>query len=136
MNQMGLPCQLAHRFQRPTSEEEETLVAAWLKLACLVKGRATLGEIFLVVNKIHLKAGRGQRTNLNNQLVVAIVYNEIHSREANNFMKLVFALVDVAEARHEDAYFPTQFLGKLREVTIHQCCIRLIRKRRNALVDI
>ena len=51
-------------------------------------------------------------------------------------MKLVFALVDVAEPGHEDAYFPTQFLSKLSEVTIHQCRFRLIRKRRNALVYI
>ena len=79
MNQMGLPSQLAHRLQRPTSEEEETLVAAWLKPSSLVKGRAALGKIFLVVNKIHLKAGRGQRTNLDNQLVVAIVHNEVHA---------------------------------------------------------
>ena len=67
--------------------------------------------------------------------MVGVVDDEIHSREADDFMQLVAPLVDGAVARHEDAHFFTAFLSGLGQVAADEAHLRFRQIRGDFLVD-
>ena len=76
----------------------------------------TLEEI-VVVDEIDLHASRLDGCYLDDQRVISVVDDQIHSREADNLMQLVASLVDVAEFRHKRSDLATSFLNALRQVS-------------------
>ena len=117
---MGLPRQFAHSLKGTAAEEEDALVVGRQQKSILIERTTETSKILFVINKINLKASRGQRTDFNDQLMVAVVHNQIHTRKANHLMELMLALVDVIEPRHKDTDLASQFLGKLRQMSCQQ----------------
>ena len=62
-------------------------------------------KVFFIVNEVHLHAGPGNRSHLDDEGLVYIVDHNVHAAEANDFVKLVPPLIDGAKARHEYTHF-------------------------------
>lgn len=134
MDQMRLPCQFTHCLEGASTEEEHTLVVVGTEFAVIVVEAFVFGEILLIVNEVDLHTSRWDRAHLDDELVVGIVDNKIHSRKANHLMELVFAFVDIAETRHENTYFAASFLDEGRQIATHVGILILRKKRHNLLI--
>ena len=69
--------------------------------------------------------------DLDDELVVVVVDNEVHTRQADHFVELVPAFVDAAVTRHERAYFIPTLLHRLRESAAKSGAFRLWKIRGN-----
>lgn len=112
MDEVGLPGELADGFEGAAAEEEDALVVVGVEVAFFVVGDAVFGEVFLVVDEVDLHACRGDGADFDDELAIAVVDDEVHAGEADDFMELVFAFVHGAESRGEDADVAASFLDK------------------------
>ena len=120
MDDIGHPTQLLDSFQYATSKENGTLTIVCIVNAVLVNSHLTLGEIIVVINEIDLDACLGDRGHFDNQWVVCIVNNQIHTRETDDLMQLSAALIDIAPFGHERTNLVTILQHSLRECFSHQ----------------
>ena len=110
MDEVGLPGQFADGLEGAATEEEDALVVGGLEETFFVESVAVAAEILLVVDEVDLHPCRGDRAHFDDELVVAVVDNEVHAGEADDLMELVFSFVDVIESGHKDADIATQLL--------------------------
>ena len=120
VDDVGYPAQLLDGFEGTTDEEDRALIVVVADLGVYIEDGLTLEEV-IVVDEVHLQASRREGSDLDDQRMIIIVDDHIDSREADDFMQLVAALVDDAEARHEDTDLIPQFLYPLRQLA---CCRR------------
>jgi hypothetical protein len=59
----------------------------------------------LVINKVHLQSDLGNTRHLDDQRVVCVVNNQIHSAQTDHFVQLMAALVDFTIPGHKDPGF-------------------------------
>ena len=111
MDEVRLPSQFSHGFEGAASEEEDAFVVVGIEFTIFVEEAFVVGEIFLVVDEVDLHACRGDRADLDDELVVGVVDDKVHAREADDLMELVFAFVNIAETRHENSNFASFFLS-------------------------
>ena len=98
------------------AEEEEALVGVGQGTVAAVEHALAFDEVFLVVDEVDLHACRGDGAYLDDELVVAIVDDEVHAGKADDLMELMFAVVHLAEFRHEDPDFASNFLRSGRQI--------------------
>ena len=114
MNHVGTPAQFLHRLEHTARVENGALHVVRIFLIILIKHHLTLVEVVIVVNEIHLHTGRLNRSHLDNQWMVRIINDNIHTRQTNHLVQLVAALVDISPAGHKRANLVATLLYGLR----------------------
>ena len=113
MNHLWHPTELLHSFESATHEEDAALIVVrWRSHGFKLLGDI-LGEVVLIVDKIHLHTNRLQSGYLDNKWVVGIVDSDVHTRKANHFVELIAAFVNETVFRHESAHLQTALLHGL-----------------------
>ena len=104
----------ADGFNHATVEEDGAIVVVLAELAVLVEYHVFLfGEEVIVIDEVDLHSGFLDRGDLDDQGVVGVVDDEVHSRQADHFVKLVAPFVDDTVSRHENPDFLALFLNGL-----------------------
>ena len=75
--------------------------------------------------KIDLDTGRRDRRDLDNQLMVVVVDDEVHTREPDHLMQLMAPFVDAAVSGHERADFVAALLHRLRKFPAQKRTFRI-----------
>ena len=118
MDDVRRPVEFLHRFDDATGEEDATAVVVLAKHALLVIHQVFfLREEIVVVDEINLHSRFLDGGHLDNERVVGVVDDEVHTRKANHLMELVPPLVDDAVAGHENPDFLSAFLCGLGQIT-------------------
>ena len=117
MDDIGRPTQFLDRLQHAAGKENRTLGVVGEGFSLGIGQRSLAVEVVLVGDEIHLHTGGGQRRYLDNQGPVHIADDEVHTRQADDFVQLMLALVDTSEAGHKRADFFLKFLYPLRQVS-------------------
>ena len=134
IDEVGLPSELAYRLEGATAEEEQSLVGISQHVVTVVEHALALDGVFLVVDEVDLHACCWDRSHLDDELVVAVVDDEVHAGEADDFMQLVLAVVYLAEFGHEDPDFASHFLRSCGQVASKDGFLVLGRERCNFLI--
>ena len=135
MDYIRCPSELLDSLKYSSCEEDGPLAVVCKELSVFVAVDALAVEVILVVDEIYLHpCGRDGR-DLDYQRTVDIVYDYVHSGEADNLMKLVLPFVDASVARHERTNLLFPFLNALRQISSYfgDCVLRKIRS--NLRVD-
>ena len=129
MNDIRSPAQFLHSLQNATCEEDHTFIIIGKELFVFIMERELPMEIIFIVNKIDLHASLLNGSDLNDQGVVSVIDNQVHSRKPDHFVQLVTTFVDVSKTRHKRANFSTSFLDALRKMPSYQAhgCLLQIR---------
>ena len=105
MDDVRRPAQFAHGFKHAAHKEEAAFVVVFEEISIRVLQDSLALEVSVVVDEVHLNAGRGDGGHLDDQRVIRIVHVEVHAGKANDLMELVSALIDLAKSWHEHADF-------------------------------
>ena len=119
MDDIGHPTQLLYRFKHATGKEDGTFAVVGILLTVLILCHETLHEIVVVVDEIDLETSLRYGCDLDDQRMVCVVDNEIHSRETDYLMQLSTSLVDIAPLGHKCPYFVACFLHFVWQVAAH-----------------
>ena len=119
MYDVGFPTQLLDGFNGTAHEEDAALVVQFGRKFCFQTFVRIALEIVVVVNEVHLHSGGLQCGNFDNQRVVGVINNQVHTRETDNFMQLVASFVDASVFWHECSHFVASFLHAVRHVVSH-----------------
>ena len=114
-------------LQHAAREEDTTLVVVRILYAVLIGNTLAAMEEVVVVGEIDLDASRLNRRYLDQQRMVRVVDDQVHTREANHFVQLVATLVDVSELGHEGACLKSFLLKHLRQAAIQHAYRSLFR---------
>ena len=118
MDDVGRPVEFLHRLDNATGEEHATHVVDVAEVAFLVIHQVfLLREEVVVVDEIDLHPRLLDGSHLDDERVVGVVDDEVHSRQADHLVQLVAPLVDDTVARHENPDLLATFLGGLGQVT-------------------
>ena len=94
---------LLDSFQYAAGKEDTALVVVGILYAVLVGyALATVKEV-IVIGEVDLDTGRLNRRYLDEQRMIRIVYDQVHTRESDYFMQLVATFVDIAKLGHKVA---------------------------------
>ena len=111
------PLQLLHRFEHTTREEHHSCIVV-LELGTLLVGQYRLArEEVVVIDEVYLNTSRRYGRHLDNQLMVVIVDDKVHTRESYHLVELIAALVYTAIARHKCANLIAMLLHSLRKLS-------------------
>ena len=110
------PAELLDGLKDAAREENGAFAVVAEELPVRVVEDLPAAEIVLVVDEIDLDAGGGNRRDLDDEGPVDVSDDDVHAGEADDFVELVFALVDAAVARHECPDFPFALLDALRQL--------------------
>ena len=136
MHDIRAPAELLDRFEHAPGKEDRPLVVIRKKRSVFVPDHGLAVKIVLVVDEVNLHAGRRNRRDLDNQLMIVVVDDQIHSREADHFVQLVAALVDQPVTGHEGPNLVSSFLHPLRKRPAQYGHIGFRKIRRDFLTDI
>ena len=125
MNYVGHPTQFFHRFEHATRIEDGSLGIVGIFGSVLVGAHQAFVEIIIVVDEIDLKARCLNGGHFDDERVIGFVDGDVHPRQANHFVQLVAALIDVAPFRHEGADFSPSLLNALRQLATYSGHLRL-----------
>ena len=90
-----------------------------IKVASIQSARMPVLKIIIVIDEIYLHACGLDRSNFYNQGVVSIIDNQVHTREADHFVQLISALIDVSPFGHKGSDFTAFFLDRLWKVSTY-----------------
>ena len=119
MNNVRTPAKFLHCFQYTTCIEDSTTVVVIVFYTIFVRCLQTILEIVIVVDEIYLHACGLNRSNFYNKGVISIIDDQVHTGEANYFMQLISALVNVSPFRHKCPDFTAFFLYCLWKVSTY-----------------
>ena len=119
MDYIRNPTQFFYGFQYSAYIEDRTIVIIFILISILIADRGFPLEEILVVNKVNLHPGRLNGCYLNDQRMVRVVNNKIHTRQTDNLVQLIAALVDISEFWHECPDFATTLLNSLRQISTY-----------------
>jgi len=118
VDDVGRPVLLLHRLDDATVEENGTVVVVLAKVALLVVHEVfLLREEVVVFDEINLHPCLLDGGHFDDERIVSVVDDEVHSRKADDLVELVAPVVDDTIAGHENADFLAAFLGGLGQVT-------------------
>lgn len=124
------------RLQHAAREEDGPLAIVGIVVAQLVLGHGrTILVVILIINKIDLDARLRYGSHLDDERMIRVVDDQIHTRESDHLMQLATPFVDRAPLRHEGSYLESGFLHFGRHQTSHLCHLRLGDVRGGFLVD-
>ena len=86
MDDVWGPTLFLHGLEHAACKEDCTLAIVGIFLAFLVFHHSPLLEVIFIVDEIYLNTGNGYRGNLDDQRMVGIVDDEVHSRETDHFV--------------------------------------------------
>ena len=135
VDKVWTPAQLLYRLQHAAGIEDDTLIVVFVIHAILVHHLQTVLEVIVIINEIDLHTGRLDGSHLDNQRMVGIINDQIHTREADHLVQLVAAFVDGTPLGHEGAYFATVLLNSLRQCAAQQRYLVLCHVGSNLLRD-
>lgn len=125
MDDVGRPVEFFHRFNHAAREKHTTEVVVLAENAVVVADLVLfLRKKIVVIDEVNLHPRLLNRCHLYDERVVGIVDDEVHSREADDLMQLVAALVDGAIAGHENTDFLAVFLRGLGQVSANEAHLR------------
>ena len=130
------PAQFLDRLQHAAGEKDGPFVVVGEFRTFAVGQHGLAREIVVVVDEIDLHARRGDRGDLDDELVVVVVDDEVHARKTYYLVELVPAFVDTAVARHEGTDFVPTLLHRLRESAAKSGSLRLWKIGCNLLTDV
>src|SRR6185369_2934585 len=100
MNEVRCPSKFAYRFNCSFAEKDHTILVVIKQLSILIFKYKLAFEKLLIIKEINLETGSGKRGYLDDQGVIIIVDDDVHSRKPDHFMKPVAALIDAPESWH------------------------------------
>ena len=125
VNDVGRPVEFFHRFNHATREEHTTEVVVLAENAVVVADLVLfLRKKIVVVDEVNLHPRLLNRCHFDDERVVGVVDDEVHTRQANHLMQLVATLVDGAITGHEDTDFLAALLRGLGQVTANEAHLR------------
>lgn len=96
VNYIGTPAKFLHGFQYTTRIEDSAAVVVVILYAVFVHSLHPILEIIIIIDEIYLHTCGLDRSYFYNKGVVSIIDNQVHTGEANHFVQLVPALVNVS----------------------------------------
>ena len=121
MDYIWRPTKLLYGFKYTSCEEDCSFSIVFEEIAVSIVIDALAVEIILVVDEVYLHSCCRDRCDLDDKWSVNIVYDYVHTREADNLMKLILSFVDAAISRHEGSYLLLPFLDALRKLSSDIC---------------
>ena len=119
VNDIRTPAKFFHCFQYTACIENGTAIVIIIFYTIFIRCLHTILEIIIVIDEIYLHACGLDRSNFYNQGVVSIVDNQVHTREADHFVQLISALIDISPFRHKGSDFTAFFLYRLWKVSTY-----------------
>jgi len=115
MDDIRCPTQFLNCFQNTLREEDHAHVVIGEHVHVLVVEKRLAMKKLLIINEVHLKSDLRNAGHLDDQGVIGIVDNQIHSAQTDHFVQLMATLVDFTIPGHEDAGFFSAFVDGLRK---------------------
>ena len=115
MHQVGFPAELAHGLDGAAHEEYRAFVIDLGPVHGLELRRGVAVEVVVVVDEVYLQARGLECGYLDDEGMVRIVDDDVHSRETDYFVKLIAAFVDGTVFGHKTSNFRSFFLKSLRK---------------------
>ena len=125
MNNIGYPTEFFYCLHHPSHKEYATLVIVVKIFSLIIDKDIFPLEIVVVIDKIDLHTSRLYRCHLDNQRVIGIVDNQVHSRKTNYLVQLITPLIDITVLGHKSAYLSPFFLNTLRQVPTYRGNFRI-----------
>ena len=119
VNDIRTPAKLFHCFQYTACIENGTAIVIIIFYTIFIRCLHTILEIVIVIDEIYLHACGLDRSNFYNQGVVSIIDNQVHTREADHFVQLISALIDISPFGHKGSDFTAFFLYCLWKVSTY-----------------
>ena len=119
VNYIGTPAKFLHGFQYTTRIEDSAAVVVVILYAVFVHSLHPILEIIIIIDEIYLHTCGLNRSNFYNKGVISIVDDQVHTGEANHFVQLVPALVNVSPFGHKSSDFTAFFLYRLWKVSTY-----------------
>src|SRR5665647_292583 len=117
MDYIRAPAQFSYCFDHAPGKENGSLVIVFVLHSCCVSYCMLALEIIIVINEVNLHACRLYAGHLYNKRMVSIIYDEVHPRQTDDFMKLIPSFVDGAISGHKCPDLFPPFLYALRQIT-------------------
>ena len=117
MYYIGSPPELLDRLKNTACKEYGPFAVVFVEISVLIVIDVLPVEIVLVVNEIDLHSRRQKGGHLDNERMVCIINNQIHTRQAYDLVKLIATLVDATVFRRKCSYFKFFAMNSLRDVT-------------------
>ena len=115
MHDRGTPAQPLDRLEHAARKEDRAFVVVG-EPPLIVRQHRLAGEIVVIVDEVDLHAGRGNRSHLDDELVVVVVDDQVSSRQPDHLVKLVAALVDTTVRRHVRPNLVPPLLHRLHQL--------------------
>ena len=136
MDDIGRPPQFFDGFEYAPCEKYGTFIVIGEQFSVFIPNDCFSMEIVFVVDEIDLDAGRRDLSDLNNELMIVVIDDQVHSGESDYFVKLSTSFVNQAVTGHESSDFVTFFLHSLRKRSAQYGHIVFIKIRSYLLADI
>lgn len=133
MDNIGYPPQFFHGLHNAAHKEYAALVVVVEVFSFVVDQEILPQEIVVVIDKIDLHAGRLYRCHLDNQRMIGIIDDKVHSRQTYHLMQLIATLIDITVFGHESTDFPPSLLNALRQISTYRCNFRIGKIRSHLL---
>ena len=136
MNHIGHPTQFLHGLEYTARIKYGTLGIVCVLRSVLIGAHLSFVKIIIVVDEIDLNASGLNGSHFDDERVIGLIDDDVHSRQANHFVQLVTALVDIAPFRHKRADLVSTFLNALRQLATDRGHLRLGNVRYHFLRDV
>ena len=103
MDDVRGPAELFHGLQDAAGVEDGAFAVVGEEGAIVVTEDLFPAEVIFVVDEVNLDAGRGDGRHLDDQGTVHVADDDVHARQADDFVQLVLPLVDAPVFGHEGA---------------------------------
>ena len=110
MDNIGAPIEFFYRFKDSFGKKNSPFVAIGENALFLLFFTSLSAKIFVVINKIDLKAFFGHRSYFNDQRLIDIIDHQVHTGKPDHFVQLMAAFVDTTVPGHEYPHFTSFFL--------------------------
>ena len=120
MDDIRHPTQFLYRFKHTAGVENSAFNIVNIFFTLFINKHCAFVEIVIIVNEIYLHASSLNACHLDDEWVVCIINNNIHSRQTNNFVQLIASLVNDTPSWHKCANLVAIFLNELGESASHE----------------
>ena len=135
MDHVRSPSEFLYGLKYSSCKEDSSFPVVLEVISRFVAIYALAVEIIFIVNEIHLHSRCRNRRNLDYERSVYFIDDDIHTRQTDNFVKLVLSFVDATIAWHEGTDLLLPLLNALRKVSADVCYIRFREVRCDFRID-
>jgi hypothetical protein len=111
MYHVGRPSEFTNGFYGSFTEKNHSVLVIIIEFSGLVLKHEFSLEEFFIIQKIYLEPGSWQRSNFDDQRVIVIIDDDIHTGQPDDFVKTMPPFIDAPEARHQYPYLHAIVLG-------------------------